>query len=136
MSCFGLSGSFGNKRPAFPLIVICELAQKAIRISTMQNAFSGLFVQPLGPSEAVMSRRRYTKREGSVEQDDIHENKECVSCKRELSQRPTKDAGLPLLDLHTSLPGSSALPSAWQHPPQGPATPPPQLGPTSVPIGR
>ena len=47
MSCFDLLGSFGNKWRVFPLIVIYELAQEAKRNSTMQNGFSGLFVQPL-----------------------------------------------------------------------------------------
>ncbi len=47
MSCFDLLGSFGNKRRVFPLIVIYELAQEAKINSTMHNAFSGLFAQPL-----------------------------------------------------------------------------------------
>jgi hypothetical protein len=55
MSCFGLLGSFGNKRQVFPFILICELAQEAKRNSTMQNVFSGLFAQPLSSTFPEMS---------------------------------------------------------------------------------
>jgi hypothetical protein len=47
MIYFGLSGAFSNKRHELPFILICELASEADRNTTMQNGFSGLFVQPL-----------------------------------------------------------------------------------------
>ncbi len=61
MSYFALSGSFGNKRREFPPIVICELAQEAKRNSTMQNAFSGLFVQPLTIGAGVLAACRHVR---------------------------------------------------------------------------
>ena len=64
MSYFALSGSFGNKRREFPPIVICELAQEAKRNSTMQNAFSGLFVQPLERKNFFLLFATEDKREG------------------------------------------------------------------------
>ena len=47
MSYIGLSGAFGNQQHGFPFKSISELALEADGGSTMQNGFSGLFVQPL-----------------------------------------------------------------------------------------
>lgn len=47
MSYFSLSGALSHNWQMFLFILILELAQGANRISTMQNGFFGLFVQPL-----------------------------------------------------------------------------------------
>src|SRR5205823_8462161 len=48
-SYLGLSGSFVNTWQVFSFSLICEMPSKATVNATMQNGFSGLFVQPLAP---------------------------------------------------------------------------------------